>query len=74
MGLIKVLSLPEMLSSHGQNLDAEIEPPGTSETQHIVLDYVSSLRESLHLASQLARENLMHAQTKMKACYDYKNC
>uniref|UniRef100_A0A669BX09 Gypsy retrotransposon integrase-like protein 1 n=1 Tax=Oreochromis niloticus TaxID=8128 RepID=A0A669BX09_ORENI len=44
----------------------------TSETQHNVLDYVSGLREKLHLACQLARENLTHTQAKMKARYDKK--
>ncbi len=38
-----------------------------------VLDYVSSCREHLHRARELARENLAAAQSKMKKLYDMKS-
>lgn len=42
------------------------------QTEHNVLDYVSSFRERLFHACQLAQENLAKAQNKMKARYDKK--
>uniref|UniRef100_A0A087YSQ8 Gypsy retrotransposon integrase-like protein 1 n=1 Tax=Poecilia formosa TaxID=48698 RepID=A0A087YSQ8_POEFO len=43
------------------------------QTEHNVLDYVSSFRERLFHACQLAQENLAKAQSKMKARYDKKS-
>ena len=43
------------------------------KTEHNVLDYVSSFRERLNYACQLARDNLAKSQTKMKHRYDEKS-
>ncbi|XP_035984480.1 uncharacterized protein LOC118558122 [Fundulus heteroclitus] len=42
------------------------------QTEHNVLDYVSSFRDRLFHVCQLAQENLAKAQKKMKARYDKK--
>ncbi len=43
------------------------------EVEHTVLDYVSSFRERLHPACQLARVNLTRAQIEMKCRHDKKS-
>lgn len=41
--------------------------------EHNVLDYVSYFRERLHHVCQLARENLVQAQTQMKSHHNKKS-
>lgn len=42
------------------------------DTAHSILDYVSSFRERLHTACELARSSLSFAQSEMKIKYDRK--
>lgn len=46
---------------------------GTTSPSDNILDYVSSFRERLHHACDVARDTLSSAQTKMKVTYDKKS-
>ena len=53
-------------------IDVKDLPPAADDLSTLVLDYRKRVVESVELAQNLARENLQHAQQKMKDYYDQK--
>ena len=51
-------------------IDVKYLPPSADDLSTLVLNYRNRIVEKVELAQNLARENLQHAQQKMKDYYD----